>query len=270
MRKSFLIVLTLALIASSLISISCKKSGLESVPPEALSSDEALFKLGETYIKKDMDKGMLYLRQLIDSYPRSFYAQRAKLLIADTYFSKGDEASMILAAAEYREFMSLYPTSPSVPYCQYQIAMTYYKNILKPGRDQTKTIQALNEFKKVVANYPTSEYAAQAQEKIMECEQRLAAHEFHIAEHYFKTKAYRAALPRLRGIITTYPDFDRMDAVYFYLAEIYYQTKQYDESFPYYTKVISDFPNSKFVKKAQKRLQSIDEIKKADKLKKTG
>jgi outer membrane protein assembly factor BamD len=258
--------------ATSLTSVSCKKKGLnlESVPPEALSSDESLFKLGETYIKKDMDKGMLYLRQLIDSYPRSFYAQRAKLLIADTYFNKGDEANMILARAEYREFMSLYPTSPSVPHCQYQIAMTYYKNILKPSRDQTKTIQALNEFKKVIARFPNSEYAAQAEDKIRECEQRLAAHEFHIGEHYYKTKSYRAALTRLQGIITTYPDFDQMDAIYFYLAEIYYRTKQYDQSFPYYTKVISDFPNSKFVKKAQNRLRLIEQTKKTENVKKTG
>ena len=122
--------------------------------PRVASSDEALFKLGEAEIKKDTEKALLYLRQVIDSFPKSFYAQRAKLLIADAYFKKGDEGNMILAAAEYREFINLYPYSPSAAYCQYQIGMTFFGKTLKPGRDQTKTVQALAEFKKVVTAYP--------------------------------------------------------------------------------------------------------------------
>lgn len=269
MNKKLLLSLLLSLVITFLGSTACRKKPLtlESLPQETLASDESLYKLGETYIKKDFEKGLLFLRQLMDSFPRSFYAQRAKLLIADTYFSKGDEANLILAAAEYREFMSLYPTSPSVPYCQFQIAMTYYKNILKPGRDQTKTNQALNEFKRVVANYPSSEYAAQAAEKIKDCENRLAAHELQIGEYYYKARSYRAALNRLLPIITTYPAFPRLDAVYFYIADCYFKTKKYDESLPYFTKLISDYSQSKFVKQAQKRIKSIELLKKAEAVK---
>jgi outer membrane protein assembly factor BamD len=267
MKKQFtftLTTLTWLLIFLSFTLTSCHKKGLsvETLPQETLSSDEALFKLGEEYLKKDTEKGILFLRQVIDSFPKSFYAQRAKILIADTYFKKGDEANLILAAAEYREFISLYPTSPSVPYCQYQIAMTYYKNALKPGRDQTKTIQALQEFRKVVANYPNSEYARQAEEKIKDCEQRLAEHEFTIGEFYYKSRAYRAALGRLQDILTKYPDFKKMDAVYFYIADSYFQSRNYEAAFPYFTKLVTDYPNSKFVKKAQERLKALEEIKK--------
>ena len=77
----------------------CKKAPVQ-VPAEIASSDEALFKLGEAETKKHFEKAILYLRQVIASFPKSFYAQRAKLLIADTYFKKGDEGNMILAAAE--------------------------------------------------------------------------------------------------------------------------------------------------------------------------
>jgi outer membrane protein assembly factor BamD len=250
--------------------VACKKQNVETIPSEAQASDEALFKLGEQYIKKDQEKGILYLRQVIDSFPKSFYAQRAKLLIADSYFNKGDEANLILAAAEYREFISLYPTSPSVPYCQYQIAMTYYKKILKPGRDQSKTLQALQEFKKVISNYPSSEYAKQAEEKIKDCEQRLAENEFQVGQFYYKIKAYRAAVGRLQDIPTQYPEYKGMDAVYFYLADCYFQGKKYDESFPYFTKLITDYPESKFVKIAQQRLKLLEEIKKNSNLNKGG
>ncbi|RPI98797.1 MAG: outer membrane protein assembly factor BamD, partial [Candidatus Aminicenantes bacterium] len=73
----------------------CGKKSVE-IAPDLASSDEALYKLGEQSLKKDTEKALLYLRQVIDSFPKSFYAQRAKLLIADAYFRKGDESNMIL------------------------------------------------------------------------------------------------------------------------------------------------------------------------------
>src|SRR4030066_404246 len=112
------------------------------IAPEIAASDEALYKAGQEIMKKDAEKARLYFRQVIDSFPKSFYAQRAKLAIADSYFEKGDESSMILAASEYREFIQLYPYSPSASYAQYRIAMTFFRKALKPGRDQTKTNQA--------------------------------------------------------------------------------------------------------------------------------
>lgn len=229
------------------------------ISPEIASSDEALFKLGQQYLKKDPEKARLYFRQVIDSFPKSFYAQRAKLAIADSYYTKGDEGSMILAAAEYREFISLYPYSPSASYAQYRIAMTYFLKALKPGRDQTKTRQALAEFKKVVALYPESEEAKEAQARIKECEERLAEHNFGIAYFYYKVYAFKASTTRFLEILSTFPNYNKMDKVYFYLADSYYKWGKSEESIPYFTKVVSDFPQSPLAKKAQERLRAIDQ-----------
>ena len=148
MKKAGIIMIAGLLI---LIGLDCRKKEA-ALSPDISSSDEALYKLGEEYLEKDVEKARLYLRQVIDSFPKSFYAQRAKLAIADSYFSKGDEGSMIIASSEYREFISLFPLSPSAAYAQYQIGMTFYKKVLKPGRDQTRTKQALVELKKVISN----------------------------------------------------------------------------------------------------------------------
>jgi outer membrane protein assembly factor BamD len=239
----------------------CKPKEVQ-IAPEIAASDEALFKAGQEYMKKDAEKARLYFRQVIDSFPKSFYAQRAKLAIADSYFQKGDEGSMILAASEYREFISLYPYSPSASYAQYQIGMTYFKNALKPGRDQTKTIQALSEFKKVVTNYPLSEEAKLAEQKIKDCEERLAGHYFTIGLLYYRVKAFKASTARLAEILTSYPNYTQMDEVYFYLADSYFKWGKKDESLPYFIKLVSDYPKSKYIKKAQKRLDEINKTTK--------
>jgi len=240
----------------------CGKKTVE-IAPDLASSDEALYKLGEQYIKKDTEKALLYLRQVIDSFPKSFYAQRAKLLIADAYFRKGDESSMILAAAEYREFIRSYPYSPSAAYAQYQIAMTFYRKMLKPGRDPSKTIQALAEFKKVITDYPASDQAKEAQTRIAECEERLAGHSAEIAIGYYKRRGYVAAIGRLTEIMNTYPNFSGLDRVYFYLGDCYFMTKRYDQALPYFTKVVTDYPGRKLAETATQRLKEIERLKAA-------
>jgi len=253
------------LTAFLILAAGCGKKTVE-IPPTMASSDEALYRLGEQTMKKDKEKAILYLRQVIDSFPKSFYAQRAKILIADAYFGKGDESNMILAAAEYREFIRTYPYSPSAAYSQFQVAMTFYKKILKPGRDQSKTIQALAEFKKVITDYPASDQAKAAQEKIKDCEERLAAHNAEVAIGYCKRKAFRAAISRLTEIMTTFPEYSRLDEVYFYLGESYFLINVLDQAAPYYTKVVTDYATSKsLVKKARQRLSEIEKRKAAQK-----
>lgn len=253
-KNRLILIIALILVLSAW---SCREKSVE-IAPEIAASDEALFKAGQEFMDKDTEKARLYFRQVIDSFPKSFYAQRAKLAIADTYFKKSDESNLILAAAEYREFIQLYPYSPSASYAQYRIAMTFFKQTLKPGRDQTKTAQALAEFKKVLTNFPLSEEAKQAQEKVSECEERLAAHNFAIGYHYYRRRAYRAATSRLTDILTNYPSFSGMDRVYFYLADSYHRWNKTEESIPFFTKLVTDYPESKYAKRAQSRLAEIE------------
>ena len=235
----------------------CKKKGLQ-IDPEIATSDEALFRAGEQFVKKDPEKARLYLRQVIDSFPKSFYAQRAKLAIADSYFQQGDEGSMILAASEYRDFITTFPLSPSSPYAQLQIALSYFKKTLKPGRDQTKTEQALKEFKRLITDFPLSDEAKEARENLKVCEELLAAHTLSIGSLYYKRRAYPAAISRLKDILSNYPTYSGLDEVFFFLGDSYYKMNQVEESIPYYTKLISDYPESKFAKKAQERMEEIE------------
>lgn len=260
-NRRMTILIGIAVCAALLVSTGCKAKKAELTPDQS-SSEETLFNMGDQAIKKDPEKGRLYLRQVIESFPKGFYAQRAKLAIADSYYDRGDEGNMILAAAEYREFISLFPYSPSAPKAQLQIAMTYYTKILKSGRDQTKTIQALAEFKRVMSMYPTSDEARQAQEKIKDCEERLADHSLGIAVHYHHVWAFSAAISRLNEILQTYPAFSKMDEVFYYIGDSYLRWGKTDQCQAYFIKVVTDYPKSKLVKKAQENLKILETAKK--------
>jgi outer membrane protein assembly factor BamD len=257
MKRIGILTMSLSLILMMAM-IGCGKKDIE-IDPNA-TSDQELFELGEQNIDKDPEKGRLYLRQVIDSFPRSFYAQRAKLAIADSYFKQGDEGGMIIAASEYREFISLFPYSPSAAYAQFRIAMSYFEKVLKPGRDQSKTQQALIEFRQVINKYPLSEEAEQAREKVRDCEERLAQHSFTVAYHYYKRRAYKATVSRLTEILTEYPNFSEMDRVYYVLADSYFRGNLIDECIPYFQKLISDYPNSRYAALAVKKMAEIEKI----------
>ncbi|MBD3413727.1 MAG: outer membrane protein assembly factor BamD [Candidatus Aminicenantes bacterium] len=255
MRKTLLV----CIIAAFMMGASfCAKAQME-IDPEIASNEQALFEMGQKFIKKNPEKGRLYFRQVIDAFPQSLYAQRAMLAIADSYYKKGDESNMIIAASEYREFVSRFPNSPSVPYAQYRIAMTYFTKSKRPGKDQTKTKRALEEFKILITRFPTTEEAQQAQEKIKECEEKLAMHSFKIAKHYNRVKAYKATIDRLKEILTKYPNFSKMDQLYYYLADSYYNSKREEQAIPYLRKLITDYPDSKFAKKAIKKIEEYEE-----------
>ncbi len=255
MKKTIFITIFACLIV--MIGTGCRGTKTETTPDLASSADN-LFRLGEQYVKKNPEKARVYFRQVIDSFPKSIPAQRAKLAIADSYFGKGDVGSMIIAASEYREFITLYPLSPSASYAQYRLAMTFFRKALSPGRDQTKTKQALAEFKKVVTNFSRSEEVIDSREKIKDCEERLAAHTLTIGIHYYKVYALKASTTRLIGILTEYPYFSKMDKVYFFLGDSYFRWNKFEEASPYLRKLITDFPESKYIKRATKRMQEIE------------
>jgi len=258
MKRILTVILAISLAAAGW---SCRGGKKPEIAPELATSDEALFKEAEKYVRKDAERARLYLRQIIDSFPKSFYAQRAQLAIADSYFAAGDEGNMILAATEYRQFISLYPYSPSASYAQYQVAMCFFKKVLKPGRDQQKTTQALAEFKRVVTVFPNTEEAEKAREKIKECEERLAEHNYVIGYHYYRIKAFKAATTRLTEVLTNYPFYTGLDKLYFVLGDSYFLWEKHDQAVPFFTKLITDYPKSKSAKKAGQRLKEIEVIK---------
>jgi len=232
------------------------------ISPDQAGSDEALYKQGEQLMKRNPEKALILFRQVMESFPKSFYAQRAMLAIADTYYQKKDEGNLILAAAQYRSFLGLYPTSPSAPLAQYRVGLCSFNKMLKPGRDQTKTNEALAEFKKTVSMFPLTEEAESSRAKIQECENRLAEHLFLIGEHYYKRKAFKPAINRLAEILTTYPLYPGMDKVYFTLADSHFKSGKLDDARPYFTKIVTDYAKSKYASKSQKKLKEIEEAKK--------
>lgn len=168
-------------------------------PPEVMA-EEGIQKLK----KKKYEAAIETFEKVRDRYPYSDQALLAQIKVADAYFykKKYDEA-----LAAYKEFEKLHPTNKAVPYCVYRQGLCFYRQRSTIDRDQTFTLKALQEFRRLKQKFPQCEYIPKADKYIARCIQDLAEHEFYVAEFYYKTKRYQAALDRYQGVIQEYPNF---------------------------------------------------------------
>ena len=157
----------------------------------------------EAYNAEKYITALKNFEKLKEMYPFSKYAILAELKLADSYYylKKYDDA--IFA---YEEFIGLHPKNEAVPYVLYQIGISYFNKTDTPDREQVSAYKALENFKYLALNYPENKYAEKAKKYIDECLQRICEHEFLIGKFYFKTKHYKAAISRFKGIIEKYPD----------------------------------------------------------------
>jgi outer membrane protein assembly factor BamD len=185
------------------------------------SSDEIVWQAAEkAFQKKQYENARKYYRRIIDGFPQSEHLPAARIGLGECYFQEGGAANWILAVAQYREFLTLYPSHPKSDYAQFQAGEAYYRQKNKPDRDQTSTMKALEEYQRLLDVYPSSPHVETARLRIANLRQHLARAEFNAGYFYQKTRrALRAAVSRYETVISDYPDYARMDEVLLRLAE---------------------------------------------------
>jgi outer membrane protein assembly factor BamD len=253
-------VLVAAIAALAVPGTACLGFGKKTKLPAAgsMEADKFLFDRGTELLKnKKWMASREYFRRLIDTYPTSQYRYDAKLGIGDSYQGEGRIDSYILAANEFREFLTYYPVATRVDYAQYKLALALSKQTLSPQRDQTATHDALKEIETFLKTYTNSPLRPEVQKLYRQTRDLLSESEFAPGLHYYRTKWYPGAIDRFQSLIKDDPEFTNRDKVYFYLAESLYKVGARPEAQLYYEKLLQDVPKSKHADEARKRLTLI-------------
>jgi outer membrane protein assembly factor BamD len=238
-----------------LLAVSCRHKSAVSINPDDMGSDRKMYETASRQIGRNPEKARMLFKEVMQLYPESVYALRSKLGIADSYFREKDSASLLLAASEYQEFVSLYPYSPDAVYAKYQIGACHFQQVRKPGRDQSSTFEAIKAFEQMIQQYPESKEAEQAKTKIAVCRQNLAQHYFRIGVANFRMGAYRGAVDRFKQVIDEYPEFTGNDRLYYYAGRSYFAMRDYDSAASFFQRVATGFPKSKQAKSAAAMLK---------------
>src|SRR5580765_3422949 len=141
----------------------------------------------------------LLLQNLINTYDTSEYLAKAKLAIADAWFREGGSHGLAQAEAEYKDFILFYPAMEEAAEAQNKVCDIHYRQMEKADRDPKHALFAEQECKQLLVQFPNSQFAPQAQQKLRNIQEVLASAEFKVALLYEKKGSNLAAANRYQG-----------------------------------------------------------------------
>jgi len=153
---------------------------------------------------------------LLERFPNSPLAAKAQLGLADARMNNKDN---IEAEVAFDDFLRLYPADDNVVYALYRKGELLARQAADPGRDQTRTRDAIKAFTQVLERSPQGTYSRTAAARIGELRNRLAENEKRVVAHYIGRKHFAGAEARARRAISEYPDTAAAPSLLSFLAE---------------------------------------------------
>jgi len=233
------------LLLAALAAAAC--GGAREDPILQLSAAESLAQGKVLLDRKEYAEARKYLTHAFEAETNSAAGREGLLLAADSLFLQGGNQNLIQAEAKYRDFQNRFPTSDRAAYVQFQIAKTLARRMEKPDRDQKVAAQAQEAFEALLRLYPTSEFAAQAEQEIRQVKDNLAEHEFLVGNFYLRFGLPVAAAQRFESLLGTYPDYSHRDKVLYHLGLAYRKQEKPTESQAAFERLRSEFPQSPYV-----------------------
>jgi outer membrane protein assembly factor BamD len=222
---------------------------------------EVLYREGLVrFNKRDYSEALKRFQELKSNFPDNPpYTLWAELKVGDCHFLKKE---YVEAIAAYEEFKKIHPTHEEMPYVQYQIGMSHFKQMLSLDRDQTATKKALSNFEYLIANFPPSLFTEKAKEKIGICRKQLADHEFYVGNYYYRQNNYGAASNRFEELLARFPKMANEDEILFLLGKSYLELDQVDKARGTLNRIVYEYPQSSHSRETKRLLeQSMNERK---------
>ena len=195
----------------------CSMFGPTKIKDEEIVPAETLYQTALTDMDKQYYNGAIEaLKKLERQHPYSEFNEKAKLMevYANYRIGKFDEA--ILAADRY---MALFPSSDEMAYVLFLKGTAYFAQITDITRDQQLSQDAISTYTLLITNYPKSEYAKDARDKMVIAVDQLAGKEMSVGRYYAGNGQYAAAINRFRVVVEKYQTSTHIEEALFRLTE---------------------------------------------------
>jgi outer membrane protein assembly factor BamD len=202
-------------------------------------------------------------RRIRRESPYSRYAALAELRIADCL---QQQAQWVQAIRAYRSFVRGRPAHPEVPYAEFKVAESYFRQIpsgffLSPPpfeRDQTATRNALRELRTFINEHRDSEHIEDALEMLEQALDLLARHELYVADFYRSRGQPQAAVFRLRYLLETYEGSGIEPEALLLLGRTYLTMRETRDARRTFQEIVDRFPESGYATQAESYLSRFE------------
>jgi outer membrane protein assembly factor BamD len=201
-------VLTL-LLAVAFVLGGCRNRPDDAVPQTAPG---IIYERAQTSLKaQDFNNAIRLLEALVARFPFAEEARQARIDLIYAYYRSRETESALDAADT---FIRENPTHPRIDYAWYIKGLVEFErapNILEKffrvdldARPPQSALKSFSAFRKVVQDFPKSEYAHDARRRMIHLRNRLADYNIYVARHYIERGAWVAAAQRGKETIEQY------------------------------------------------------------------
>jgi outer membrane protein assembly factor BamD len=218
--------------------------GGQAAAPENNDPPDVIYGKAETLVDKGKYADAAKAYEQVDIiHPYSQEARRAILMAAYAYYKAGKYDDAITSADRY---LTLHPGTQESDLAQDIIGMSYYDRVLDPKRDQTFARKALVAYDTLMQRYPSSRYAAQAENRARILRDLLAANEMVVGRYYLRHNNFLAAINRFRTVVTDYQTTEQVEEALMRLTEAYMALGIINEAQTAAAVLGHNFPDSKW------------------------
>ncbi len=190
-------------------------AGNDEQQTEIQSITEAYERAQEFSARGNYGRAIQIFEAIQARYPFSDLSRQIQLELMHAYYKSANPVQAVDIADT---FMRENPIHPRVDYALYIKGLAYFET--DPGmlerwfkKDTTKRPpkdieRSYGAFRQLVERFPSSQYAPDAEQRMLYIKNRLAAYDNHVADYYLRRGAYVAALNRAKSALEQYNGAD--------------------------------------------------------------
>jgi len=183
-------------------------AGNDEQQTEVQNITEAYEEAKQSIAHNNYRRGIQIFEAIQARYPFSELSRQIQLELMYAYYKSGQKEQAVDMADT---FMRENPIHPRVDYALYIKGLAYYED--DPGflerwfrkdvtRRPPKDVEmAYASLRRLVERFPASQYAPDAEKRMLFIKNRLADYENHVADYYLRRGAYVAALNRAKAAL---------------------------------------------------------------------
>ena len=182
-------------------------------------------------------------------YPQSLWAARSSLMSAYSFYYG---SYYVDAIEELNRFKKIYPNHERIVYAYYLLGMCHYEQIADEKKDLGSIVDAQQNFKYVLENYPDSDFALDSQFKLELIQQILASKEMYLAKYYIEKEKWIPAINRYKNVLDKFETTIYVEEALHRLVEIHYKIGLIDESKKYAALLGYNYQSSEWYRESYK------------------
>ena len=202
-------------------------------------------------------------------FPQSPWAAESAIMAAYAYYSQNYYSDAVF---ELERYLTTYPNHKDKVYGHFLLGMSFYEQIVDEKKDLKSILDSKKQFEFIIQEYPSSEFAIDAEFKIELINEILAAKEMYLARYYLEKTRWIPALNRFKTVVNEYNTTIYTEEALHRLVEINYRLGLIEESKKYASTLGYNYQSSDWYKNTYKVFNKNyrDGIKELQKDKKKG